>query len=592
MRAKDLRRVAHTVTGQRARSGGVFWHALAPMPAHLSSLATAPPLGGWGQLRKWGLVLAIVSACDSGAATSMDAATVSAPAPDAASMLDAVATPAPAPTRDAAPMPMPAPDAPTGLPPDAPGSRTLDAPTAPPPDAPSSSPPDAPTGAVSYQDLSPVREVDILVMVDNSPSMLEEQANLARNFPAFIKRLQAIPGGLPDIRIAVVTSDMGAGGNTVGGNCLGYGDGARFQVNSITSGQNCGLMGDAKYLIASDRGTQTNLQPGKTLEDVFACMATRGGRGCGYEHQLQAVRVGLLALPGINLENRGFLRPNAYLAILMLTDEDDCSAPPSQLSFDFFVSDNKGQTPSLRCNTDGHLCNGKPISLDPMMSTPLAECGPNPTPSKLIKVEELIATIKSLKRPDRIAVAGIFGVPLPGTEARARYSVYANPRLMNDLQISPACSTPGLGVADPGLRLKQFVDAFAPNSSVHSICNEDFTPALDAIGKLVADRVGSICVSLPLVDADPTTPELNPDCQVNDQSPVGNMVVDVPISQCNDGKTNRPCWSITPDAANCVASGFKIEVFRADGMTSPPNSKVAINCRACTLPADPRCKQK
>ncbi len=443
-----------------------------------------------------------------------------------------------------------------------------------------------------YVDINPVRKVDILVMVDNSPSMREEQANLARNFPAFIKQLQSIEGGMPDIQIAVVSSDMGAGGSTVGENCLGYGDGARFQYLNAMDGQNCGLQGDARYIRAFNKGAGTNLQPGKTLEAVFACMATRGDQGCGYEHQLQAVRVGLQPQSGLNPANANFIRNDAYLAILLVTDEDDCSAPPGQAAHDFFVSDIKGQAPSLRCSTDGHLCNGKPISIDPMMSTALAACGANPNPSRLIRVEDFVRDIKALKPLDRIIVAGIIGVPQPGKDTTARYSVHANPGKMNDLELSPVCSTPGLGLADSGLRMKQFIDAFAPNSSVHSICNEDFSPALAAVGQLVGEFTNPICVTQPLVDRDPTTPAVDPDCLVKDQRAFGNTLVDVPLPHCNAGQSKRPCWDITPNPMTCSASGFQVNVFRPDGVVPPPGSKLAIKCRTCAGPNDPRCASR
>ena len=51
--------------------------------------------------------------------------------------------------------------------------------------------------------VSPQREVDILFMVDNSPSMDPKQAALAANFPKMIQSLQALPGGLPDVHIGV-----------------------------------------------------------------------------------------------------------------------------------------------------------------------------------------------------------------------------------------------------------------------------------------------------------------------------------------------------------------------------------------------------
>src|ERR1700733_14413017 len=56
------------------------------------------------------------------------------------------------------------------------------------------------------------RDVDILFLIDNSPSMGDKQSNLATNFPQFITVLSTIPGGLPNVHIGVATSDMGAKG--------------------------------------------------------------------------------------------------------------------------------------------------------------------------------------------------------------------------------------------------------------------------------------------------------------------------------------------------------------------------------------------
>src|SRR6476646_1895078 len=54
------------------------------------------------------------------------------------------------------------------------------------------------------------RKVDVLFMVDDSGSMAAAQANLAASFPAFMDTLRALPGGAPDLHVAIVSSDMGA----------------------------------------------------------------------------------------------------------------------------------------------------------------------------------------------------------------------------------------------------------------------------------------------------------------------------------------------------------------------------------------------
>ena len=57
-------------------------------------------------------------------------------------------------------------------------------------------------------EVNPLRQLDLLFLVDNSSSMREEQTNLRANFPAFMAELEKIPGGLPDTRIAVISSQL------------------------------------------------------------------------------------------------------------------------------------------------------------------------------------------------------------------------------------------------------------------------------------------------------------------------------------------------------------------------------------------------
>src|SRR5262245_42834079 len=53
----------------------------------------------------------------------------------------------------------------------------------------------------------PTRDVDLLFMIDNSSSTRLLQTNLLNNFPTFITTLQNQTQGLPNIHIAVITSD-------------------------------------------------------------------------------------------------------------------------------------------------------------------------------------------------------------------------------------------------------------------------------------------------------------------------------------------------------------------------------------------------
>ena len=62
------------------------------------------------------------------------------------------------------------------------------------------------------------------------------------------------------------------------------------------------------------------------ITDAFTCIAALGDQGCGFEGQLKSPRWALDPLnspPG----NEGFLRPEAFLAVILITNEDDCSVP-------------------------------------------------------------------------------------------------------------------------------------------------------------------------------------------------------------------------------------------------------------------------
>src|SRR5262249_13480780 len=185
------------------------------------------------------------------------------------------------------------------------------------------------------------RDVDILLEVDNSQSMKPLQKKLLDNFPLFMQRLAEFPMGLPNVHIAVISSNMGAGRNDFPSCSLG-GDRGIFQSarapNAPATCTATGLNPDQTFIIDTGSGTanhQTNYDPGKSIADVFTSIAALGDQGCGFEHQLASVSRALGAdsfdaqgNPQPPPENAGFLRKNAFLAIVIITNEDDCSAPP------------------------------------------------------------------------------------------------------------------------------------------------------------------------------------------------------------------------------------------------------------------------
>jgi hypothetical protein len=268
------------------------------------------------------------------------------------------------------------------------------------------------------------RDIDIVFMVDNSLSMKPLQNKLTANFPVFMDVLKMLPGGLPNVHIGVVSSDMGAGPYSAVDipACRTGGDAGTFQtmqrgttcpMGSLNAGQN--------FIIDQDNGMQKNYTG--DIAAAFSCIAALGDTGCGFEHQFASV---LRALGADGQPppptNANFLRPNAYLGIILITNEDDCSAPPNSQLFDpasRFVMDPLGPLASYRCNEFGHLCGGArpPRTNIPMGGTDLSgTCDADETGNAtLLKVSDVVSRIKALKpgQENKILVAAISGPPTP-----------------------------------------------------------------------------------------------------------------------------------------------------------------------------------
>ena len=482
---------------------------------------------------------------------------------------------------------------------------------------------------------SPERQVDILFLVDNSPSMDPKQAALAANFPKMIQVLQTLPGGMPDVHIGVISSDMGAGSEGIGGNCdVPLGDRgllwgnvpttsaacdssapvratvaagscwALAQNPPITNG--CGLNSGARWIedIQNPNGVGRQQNYTGNLSDVFSCLAKAVGvNGCGYEHQLQSLRVALTPQYNINIENVGFVRQRAKLAIVIVTDEDDCSADPSDVTNNgMFLQRPPGQTASLKCAARGHICNGQPIPnyTDPSVgytgqgfATAFGNCTAKdqPKPSQpdyaylpLIRVQDMIDWVNNVhvnmngvdvyKKPDQIFVSGIIGWPANGDLTTAQYQIGVDATSLPPPQNTywdymPICTIPSIQSADGniykaygGLRLKKFIDGFGDRGQTFSICNSDFTGALTQVADAIAETMATGCLPTPLLDGDANTPGIQPECLVVDKiscdTPnVGRCLSsgyeENPLTECMDGghplDPTNPALDNIPDSA-------------------------------------------
>jgi hypothetical protein len=205
-------------------------------------------------------------------------------------------------------------------------------------------------GAGDESDGDPCDKVDFVFMVDGSGSMADNQENLIANFPGFIDAIEeelVIEGtGEPiDYRIMVVDSDaedMCVDGDTsnhycspepqcCGGVCASsplascFGDpcpnpkgyeACDFVLGSgkvrDEEGNQCGFGGSERWMTAAE----------PDLSAAFEC-AARVRCGDDEELQIQAMLDSVTTQSQAAACNEGFLRDDALLVIVLLTDEED-----------------------------------------------------------------------------------------------------------------------------------------------------------------------------------------------------------------------------------------------------------------------------
>jgi hypothetical protein len=433
-------------------------------------------------------------------------------------------------------------------------------------------------GRVEYKDIpiTPNRNVDILFVIDDSPSMKDKQTNLANNFRGFIDVLDSIQGGRPNVHIGVVTSDLGTRGadgviapgiGTIGkGGCTGPGKGGILQTN--------GAPVTGPYIV-DIRGQTPNYSG--NLSDVFATMAKVGDGGCGFEQHLEAAKRALT-----NPANANFLRPEAYLAIIIIADEDDCSQLHSTLlSNDTSVL---GPQQSFRCTDQGVTCDVNGRTPGAMRTVGAkSQCHPNDSSAYLTKVSDYANYFKNLKGPNKVIVAGIMGTNEPfATELRVPSTGGAAiPALAHSCSYIGADGKPE--VADPPIRTRFFLDQFPNRSTFAPICQRDLSGGLQQIGDLLKTVIGDPCIEGNLADVDPKTPGRQFDCSVSAVINQGLPTQDETIlPRCNPemgAPTNAPCWHLLTDPTKCPNSEHLI--LTIEQSTTQPfdlDTHVIANC--------------
>ncbi len=167
-------------------------------------------------------------------------------------------------------------------------------------------------------------KMDILFVIDNSGSMGDEQDNLALNFPGFVDVLDSFvaQNGNPiDYRVAITSTGVTKSWTME----------AFPPLPPIPASQ---TGDDGEMLQRCDMSRRwverSDPDPGAS----FSCAALLGTGGPGTEMPLEAMRKAFDDRM-VDGTNTGFMRDDALLAVVILTDENDCSRQDDNFTLPF-----------------------------------------------------------------------------------------------------------------------------------------------------------------------------------------------------------------------------------------------------------------
>ncbi len=418
--------------------------------------------------------------------------------------------------------------------------------------------------------LSNERALDLLLVVDDSGSMLEKQRVLGQGFDQLLASLVGPGEGPVDLHVGVVSSSMGTFGVDLGGITC------RNDRGALLGADRCGVTGT--YLRETADGNRNF--PG-TMAEAVSCLTDLGAGGCGFEQHLAAMHA---ALRNDNGGSSTFLRPWAKLSVVILAAEDDCSARGPE--FCGPASAELGSLDSFRCFEFGVECDGP---ADPRVPGPRTNCRPSNDTTYLLGVDGYVDYLTSLKA-DR---ADVMVAVITGADQPVQVTVTPPPGggpLRPDLV--PSCQYQGLSnteTADPAVRLTAFADRLAmataqegraPRGVTTSVCSNDLGPALAEIGAAAHDLFGDPCLRAALADTNPNLPGLQAGCAVEVvTSPGSPFQISTVIEPCNELAPSL-CYRIAPDLARCAGTpdALALTVEQQVGPL-PPGVRVHARCQ-------------
>ncbi len=391
--------------------------------------------------------------------------------------------------------------------------------------------PTGPTGETTGSETGVVdvdpKKVDLLFVIDNSGSMAPVQDQVNGDVEALVDPL--IADGL-SLRIGITTTDMGnpqcsadstkpAMGNLVLSSCIDRVEAGDFTFEGVDPPIDastvctdfCGF-DDSGFQVTP---TATDVDPDpvprpwievdggdsnlgeQSVIGALRCFLPQGVAGCGFESPLEAMYSVIVGSETPDDPNYGFIRGDARLIIVMITDETDCSLDPDwkdifQTNKVFWNHPMDPKPVSAVCWRAGVTCTGSPAEFDDCVADNHdinGSSGVSDSSAVLYPLSRYTEQLTALKGDtESVELHLIAGVPAGySTGTPITYSEDApDPDFVDSFGIGPGCVSATSGPEVPPVREREVAETLAGGARpVYSVCASSYVPAFTAIAESI-----------------------------------------------------------------------------------------------------------
>jgi hypothetical protein len=478
------------------------------------------------------------------------------------------------------------------------------------------------------------RQIDILFVIDDGETMASRQARLVDTAQVFVDILEEFDVEA-SYRIGFTTTDIGGpacgpgslpeSGALVATSCRDrLSDFRKYELDAMDEGCRDRCAHEEIDILPTQIGDDPVAAPRPWLEridgvanvsidpaEAFACMAPQGIAGCELASPLEAMALALASFRDPQSRSYGFVRERAHLFVVVVTDGPDCSLgldggaiveplddcdPVYEPCVQTFWTDPSAEAPTEGvCWNAGVTCSG--AAPGPDGTTLFDDCvaadkdrygaATPPELAMLYTTDRYAAMLDELREEKAALGFSVFVVAIAGDPpgfAPPTFATAADPAEQIAWGIAPGCrDTDGVGVATPPVRLDALID---PDGR-YSICEDDYSPALGSIANSVRTQLRPACFDRCAADLDPTTPDLELDCEAREAVPFpdGDDVHEIP--QCLPDESlpdgANVCWLPLVDDARTdycteLGSNVELELVRREGHPALDGARIEMSC--------------